>query len=219
MTKKMNVEQMSERLARLSRGIAIDVGSRDDLDTTAKCWETGARILELFDGMTPDFPKSALIPSPHQDDKAFAQSEDSAWYEPGIAATPGYSELFRARIESGDWKDEPRECRAYTPDEARDAVLRSVASSCYWWSRDSRATGDVDVCEGAAFTTLSSLDGTSLNLPAIDILPDAADIEARPEVSEFSPVLISQELHGVFHRMEPITPSPREDAGPEGPGA
>lgn len=208
MTETMNVATASARLVGLVRGIARDMGHREDLDTRAKCRETGARILELLEGRTVDFPAVSFLPVPHPDDRDFCREEETPWFDPDIAASGGMSELFRERLETEDWGEEAVEARPRSADEVRDAILRSVAASCYWWEAETRVADDADACDGVAFSTLASLSGTSLSLPQIDLHIEAEAIADHPG---FDPMVLDEDLQSGFHQVEPISPGSEPD--------
>ncbi|MNU27288.1 hypothetical protein D3C71_156740 [compost metagenome] len=76
--------------------------------------------------------------------------------------------------------------RAYTSDELRDKFLHEVRTIAAYWAGlpdHDRATGKAmtvrDRCDGVAFSILALLDGTTLDIPGIDLVfqPDEEDKE------------------------------------------
>ena len=69
------------------------------------------------------------------------------------------------------------ECRAYTADEIRDRLLDHIRHTAAYWAElpdVDKATDKPltvkDRCEGVAFSILAALDGTSMALPAFDLV-------------------------------------------------
>lgn len=96
--------------------------------------------------------------------------------------------------------------RAYTEDEVRDMLINQIRAVVRFWADlpdVDRATGRhitvYDRCDGVAFSILSILDGSTLGLPAFDLVPapHEEDKQYFIENSEnwFEPVVISEALH------------------------
>ena len=61
--------------------------------------------------------------------------------------------------------------RAYTPEEVRDMFLQHVKQIVTYWATLEGSHSIEDRCDGVAFSILSTLDGASPGLPALDLIP------------------------------------------------
>ncbi len=98
------------------------------------------------------------------------------------------------------------EPRAKTPEEVREQLLRHFKFiSKYWATLDNKTTQER--CDGLVFSILSTLDGSSLELPSFDLIPSP-----HPDDKEYyidngenwiEPVVINDTmLHEEWHRYE-----------------
>ncbi|MBD3261177.1 MAG: hypothetical protein GF334_05760 [Candidatus Altiarchaeales archaeon] len=105
---------------------------------------------------------------------------------------------------------EPREM---TVEECREIFMRQVASIAAYWARVPGRT-DLEKCNGVAFSILSMLDGSNVDIPAFDLIPSphGSDEEfhrdegenwwprAPDEVRETLPIINDTMLHEMWHR-------------------
>jgi len=61
-------------------------------------------------------------------------------------------------------------CRAITPDELRDAILDHMRELAKYWATVDGVKTVQDRIEGAMFSTLGILDGSTIGLPAFDLV-------------------------------------------------
>lgn len=93
--------------------------------------------------------------------------------------------------------------RAYTPEEAREIFYRQVKALCEYWSTV-EGKSDLERCEGVAFSIMNIFDGTTFNLPAIDLVlaphPDDKPFAKSQGENWFEEGLVINdcELHGEF---------------------
>jgi hypothetical protein len=105
--------------------------------------------------------------------------------------------------------------RAYTSEELRDKFLHEVRTIATYWAglpdRD-QATGKPmtvkDRCDGVAFSILSVLDGSTLEIPGVDLVfqADEEDKQYHIENGEnwIEPgTVVSDTLRYHFHRRKP----------------
>lgn len=103
-----------------------------------------------------------------QDAEAVHREDDDAW-----AVVPYRVEASAAPA------GEPGEPRALTADEVRDILLKQIKALVHYWSSD--AVGAFrparERCDGVAFSILSMLDGSTLDIPGVDLVfrPHADD--------------------------------------------
>ena len=62
------------------------------------------------------------------------------------------------------------EPRAYTTEEVRELFLKQVRESAHYWASLPGKTPQ-ERCDGLAFTILNIIDGSTLPLPAFDLIP------------------------------------------------
>lgn len=61
--------------------------------------------------------------------------------------------------------------RAYTEEEIADMIYAHLEALARYWARESRAIDPYDKCMGMAHSMLSVLSGSTVNLPAFDLIP------------------------------------------------
>ena len=69
--------------------------------------------------------------------------------------------------------------RAYTPEEVRDMLLDQIRVLSKYWA-DLPNKSPQERCDGVAFSILATLDGSSMNLPAMDL-----KVACAPEDREY----------------------------------
>jgi hypothetical protein len=114
----------------------------------------------------------------------------------GVATTelPGAGVLYIVKITSRlgkEWNDYPYSCcvlpssllnnsseeggemspRQMTNDEVRDKLLKQVQALVIYWARDSRERTIYGKLDGLAFSILSLLDGSNVDLPGFIVAP------------------------------------------------
>lgn len=104
--------------------------------------------------------------------------------------------------------------RAYTEQEVIEKMMRKFRSIAHYWATtplgsEHRFNGPEDElrwrCDGVAFTILAEMDGSSMNLPAMDIVlaphPDDKQYCIDHDENWFEPEMrISTALHEHFHK-------------------
>ena len=71
------------------------------------------------------------------------------------------------------------EPRAYTAEEVREQLLAHLREVAHYWSRVPDQTPR-EMCDGVVFSVLNIFDGTTVGLPAMDIL-----LSPHPDDKEF----------------------------------
>lgn len=108
------------------------------------------------------------------------------------------------------------EARAYTKDEAVDALLKQMAGLAHYWATldDDNAIGceprtPLDRINGFAFSMLSLFDGSNAGFPAFDIVPTTPDediefykAEGEKWFDASGPINDECELHSRWHKFE-----------------
>ena len=61
--------------------------------------------------------------------------------------------------------------RAYTQEEIEDKIYAHLEALASYWARESRVVDPYEKCMGMAHSMLSVLGGSTLNLPAFDLIP------------------------------------------------
>ena len=79
------------------------------------------------------------------------------------------------------------ESRAITPEEGVDIFMKTLANLAHYWgtleARDGPQT-PLDRCNGLAFSILSLIDGSTLSMPAIDLVPSPCHEDKEYAISE-----------------------------------
>lgn len=127
------------------------------------------------------------------------------------------------RMDAEDVLNEEKEIRAemtkeprpWTKEEAREKFLKHIWGLIQFWA-DAKVDNDLEKMEGLAFSILSSLDGTSMELPAYQVIPCP-----HPNDEEFHRVRgnnwysddidIGGELHSNFYTYCPHKKLENED--------
>jgi hypothetical protein len=94
------------------------------------------------------------------------------------------------------------EARAYTPEEMRSKMLSHMKTLVKYWSNEK--SDSYEACDGLAFSILTMFDGSTMSVPAMDIIPAPCeeDLEYHKERGEnwFEPVVINDcMLHDLWH--------------------
>lgn len=92
--------------------------------------------------------------------------------------------------------------RAYTEKEMRDRMLSHMKSLVKYWSNEK--SDSYEACDGLAFSILSMIDGSTMSVPALDIIPapHPEDKEYCQSCNEnwFEPKVINNcMLHELWH--------------------
>lgn len=95
--------------------------------------------------------------------------------------------------------------RAKTDEEVREEFLNKVKGLAKYWSQV-EGRSDLEKCEGVAFSILNIFDGTSGDLPAMDIVlsPHESDkeycIDNKENWYEPGMVINNCSLHEIFYK-------------------
>lgn len=81
-----------------------------------------------------------------------------------------------------------------TPEQMRDEYLRAVVARIDYWLAEDRAVTPQEKLDGLAFTLLSLLDGSGLDVPGCQVVP-------RCDEEGWSRRDIGGSLHEHFHRV------------------
>jgi len=65
--------------------------------------------------------------------------------------------------------------REFTKEEVREKFLREVNALVDYWQNESRFPGIREKLQGLAFSIMSTIDGSSMNLPAFILAPQPAE--------------------------------------------
>lgn len=107
-------------------------------------------------------------------------------------------------------------CRAYTQQEAKEVFLNHVRCMIRYW-RDEEGTSTEDKLSGLAFSILSLIDGSTLSLPAMDLVlrPHESDQQYCAAQGENwwvdGMVVNGSPLHEEFYRHKLRDVSPGHD--------
>ncbi len=198
----MSPEMTADRLSVLARKVALDAGRREDLDSAGKCRQAVKGLLEVLDGKTANFPKCILTVNQSEDDIKDAAKNGEPWFDPQVPLLENLSEKYDEWVRNDALDVHVNEGRAYTSEEASKCLLGIVDYNARIWSGyNKEGETDVSRCEAALFTFMNIMDGTSLASPMYNITLDAEDIASRPELSDFSPIVLDTYLHDRFYRV------------------
>ena len=93
--------------------------------------------------------------------------------------------------------------RAYTEEEIIEMLMSKIYHSCQYWANETLETTEIDRLEGLVHTILSTLDGSSLELPSFDLIacPHKEDKEWYKENGEnwFNKTRIHTSLHDEYY--------------------
>lgn len=213
----MTLDETVLRLQGLAAAAAEDAASLTDATDMDRCHAAIIGLLEVFDGKSPYFPKCSLSPNPHEEDMQEARASGARYLDPNIPLMPGLAEMYRSRVETGNWSwpessestPQGATARAYTSQEVTEMFLSSMRGAAEFWAQ-SDVKGFVKIkgptferCSGAIFSAFAVLDGVNAAAPMFDILLDADDIASRPELSGFEPIILDAYLHESLSRVEP----------------
>ncbi len=95
--------------------------------------------------------------------------------------------------------------RPYTPEEVREMFLENVRHLCHYWAGVERDSVQ-EKLEGMAFSLLNMFDGTSVSMPAMDIVlrphPDDKQFHEQQGDNYFQDGQVINDcyLHEEFHK-------------------
>ena len=197
------VQGMIEQLQQLGQKAAHDAAAHDDLDRPGKVREAIRLCLVVLDGGTPYFPRCDITPSLHEDDIAEATAEGRRYYDPKVPYSGPLAEKF-ANITHTEPDIDRNGSAPFTADEITKELLAHFAGLARYWAEIENGQSDLERCEGAVFSFFVTFDGSNLAMPMMDIVPNAEDIAARPEVADFDSVTLDGYLHDTFLQAEPF---------------
>jgi hypothetical protein len=100
--------------------------------------------------------------------------------------------------------------RPYTEEESVEALLSHIAALAHFWGTTEGRDGPktpLERCNGLAFSILSMIDGSTLDLPAIDLSmsphPDDRAYHVDNDENYWQPGVFNNEmLHERWHAIE-----------------
>jgi hypothetical protein len=112
---------------------------------------------------------------------------------------------------------DPNAPRAYTREEVTEQILEGVVRNVRYWQKQPSCGTMEDRVEGVAFSILSMLDGSTMDIPAFNLSPDTEEDHINYCIEEgqnyYDPdTVVSTSLHELFHptmkRLYPDTKQP-----------
>jgi hypothetical protein len=112
---------------------------------------------------------------------------------------------------------DPNAPRAYTAQEVTEKILEGVVKQVRYWQKQPSCGTMENRVEGVAFSILSMLDGSTMDLPAFNLSPDTEEDHINDCIEEgknyYDPdTVVSTSLHELFHstikRVYPDTKQP-----------
>lgn len=115
----------------------------------------------------------------------------------------GNDPKFVALMEEIEQRAVPKP-RAYTDQEVAKQIVEAFAHNAEYWAKTPSGGTVEERCHGLAFSLLSTLDGSSLNLPAIDLVPAPHPDDKEWHISRnenyYDPnTVVSFALHEMYH--------------------
>lgn len=98
--------------------------------------------------------------------------------------------------------------RAYTPEEVRKQFLDAVRGYVSYWDKLEGEHSVTDRLNGLAFSILNIIDGTSMSLPAFDLIPHPHEDDKEYHISQgenyYEPVVINDGdyLHDQYYQVK-----------------
>lgn len=130
----------------------------------------------------------------------------------------GNDPQFVSMMEEIERRAKPLSPRPYTSEETAEHLLKHFASMAEYWAHHPNGGEIGDRCHGLVFSILSALDGSSMDLPAFDLVPaphpeDRQYHIDRGENYYLEENVVSTALHEMYH---PIKRSLYPDPEPKG---
>ena len=96
--------------------------------------------------------------------------------------------------------------RAWTPEETARLLVTKTVDIANYWAKVPNQTKE-QACQGVAFSILSMLDGSNVDLPAFDLVPSVHKDDKQYAIDAghnyFEPAnVVSTPLHEMFHRIQ-----------------